>query len=82
MDIKIVENVDKIFKNVFDDDDLVITRDTSADDIEDWDSLEQINLLISMEKEFDIKFDIKEVSNLKNVGEMMDLIEKKIENGK
>jgi len=82
MDIKIVENVDKIFKNVFDDDDLVITRDTSADDIEDWDSLEQINLLISMEKEFGIKFDIKEVSNLKNVGEMMDLIEKKIENGK
>lgn len=82
MDIKIVENVDKIFRNVFDDDDLVITRDTSADDIEDWDSLEQINLLISMEKEFGIKFDIKEVSNLKNVGEMMDLIEKKIENGK
>jgi acyl carrier protein len=71
-------DVTKIFRNVFDDDGLIISNDTTAEDIEDWDSLEHINLIVSMENEFSIKINIKEVSELKNVGDMVDLIMKKI----
>lgn len=74
----IQNKVTEIFHQVFDDEDLVITDSTCAQDIEDWDSLEQINLLIAMEKEFHVKFHIREVNHLKNVGEMIDLIERKL----
>lgn len=70
----ILEQINDIFKNVFDDDDLIITRETNADDIEDWDSLEQINLLVAMENKFQIKFKLEDVSSLENVGDMIDLI--------
>ena len=66
--------VTEIFRDVFDDEELVITDSTNSDDIEDWDSLEHISLIISMEKEFDLKFDIKEVNKLENVGQMIDMI--------
>ena len=64
-----------IFRDVFDDDTLVIEDSTNSSDIEDWDSLEHIALIVSMEKEFDLKFDLQEVNKLANVGEMVDLIE-------
>ena len=67
----------EIFRNIFDDSKLEVGEGTCADDIEDWDSLEQINLILAMEKTFSIKFSIKEVSRLKNVGEMVDLIQLK-----
>ncbi len=75
---EIQDKVTQIFRTVFDDETLEIQDATCAADIEDWDSLEQINLLIAMEKEFQIKFQIAEVSELKNVGEMLDLIERKL----
>ena len=56
------------------DDTLVITPATSAQDIEDWDSLEQINLLTAMEKKFGIKFKLEDVRNLNNVGDILELI--------
>ena len=56
------------------DDTLEITRATCADDIEDWDSLEQINLLTAIEKKFNIKFKLADVRNLKNVGDLLDLV--------
>ena len=71
---EILEAVQEIFRDNFDDDTLVITRDTCADDIEDWDSLEQINLLTAMEKAFGLKFKLEDVRGLKNVGELLDLI--------
>ena len=71
---EVFEKVTDIFRDVFDDDDLVITDSTNADDIEDWDSLEHISLIVSMEKEFSVKFDIKTVNSLENVGQMIDLI--------
>ncbi len=71
---EIMEKVNGIFRDVFDDETLVITDSTNSDDIEDWDSLEHISLIISMEKEFDMKFDIKEVNKLENVGQMVDMI--------
>lgn len=74
-----MDKVTEIFRDVFDDEELVITDSTNSDDIEDWDSLEHISLIISMEKEFNMKFDIKEVNKLENVGQMIDLIKRKME---
>ena len=70
----ILEAVQEIFRDNFDDDTLEITRATCADDIEDWDSLEQINLLTAIEKKFNIKFKLADVRNLKNVGDLLDLV--------
>jgi acyl carrier protein len=75
---EIFDKVKEIFMDVFDDEDLQITESTTSQDIEDWDSLEHINLIVAMEKTFKVKFDITEVALLKNVGEMVDLIERKI----
>ena len=71
---EIFEAVQQIFRDNFDDDTLVITRDTCADDIEDWDSLEQINLLTAIEKKFSIKFKLADVRDLKDVGDLLDLV--------
>lgn len=71
---QILEAVQTIFRDNFDDDTLVITPATTAQDIEDWDSLEQINLLTAMEKKFGIKFKLEDVRNLNNVGDILDLI--------
>lgn len=70
--------VESIFKDIFDDEDLKITSETNAGDIEEWDSLEQINLIVAFENEFKVKFTLEEVSVLNNVGEMIDLIEGKL----
>lgn len=59
---------------MFDDETIELEDDTNADDIEDWDSLEQINLIVAIENEFGMMFDMNEVANLANVGEMVDLI--------
>lgn len=75
---EVKNKVSAIFKEVFDDDSLVITDATNSSDIEDWDSLEHIALIVSMEKEFNLKFDIKEVNKLENVGQMIDLIVSKL----
>ncbi|MCR4923290.1 MAG: acyl carrier protein [Lachnospiraceae bacterium] len=71
---EVMEKVTVIFREVFDDDELIITDATNSDDIEDWDSFEHISLIVAMEKEFGMKFDIKEVNTLENVGQMVDLI--------
>ena len=71
---EILSAVQDIFRDNFDDDSLEITRSTCADDIEDWDSLEQINLISAVEREFRMKFKMGEISSMKNVGEMVDII--------
>ena len=70
----ILAEVQEIFRDNFDDDSLVITRATNAADIEDWDSLEQINLLTAIEKKFRIKFKLADVRGLKDVGDLIDLV--------
>ena len=55
-----------------------LTDATNSDDIEDWDSLEQINLLVAIEKQFSIKFSLADVADLENVGAMVDLIERMV----
>lgn len=75
---EVLAKVQDIFRDVFDDDSLVISDSTNSNDIEDWDSLEHIALIVSMEKEFNTSFDIKEVNKLENVGGMIDLIMTKL----
>ena len=52
------------------------TDETTADDIEDWDSLEQINLLVAIEKKFSVKFQLSDVNGLANVGDMVSLVQR------
>ncbi len=63
-----------VFRDVFDDDGIELSDSTTADDIEAWDSLEHITLISAVEKEFKMRFTMKEVSGMKNVGEMMNII--------
>ncbi|MBR3622883.1 MAG: acyl carrier protein [Selenomonadaceae bacterium] len=76
--MNIMERLQDIFRDVFDDDELVLTKETSAEDIEDWDSLAQIRLIVAIEKEFHIKIPIDEVQELQNVGEMAELVKNKL----
>ena len=66
-----------IFREVFDDNTIELTRATTADNIDVWDSLTHMHLVITLERKFKIKFPLGELQNLKNVGEMLDLINKK-----
>lgn len=74
----ITNRITEIFRDIFDDQALIITDRTTALDIEDWDSLEQINLLVAIEKLFDIKFSVNDVENLADVGQTIDLVERKL----
>lgn len=66
--------LDEVFREEFDDDTLHVTDATTANDIEDWDSLEHINLVVAVEKRFHVKFTMAEVTGMKNVGEMVDIL--------
>ena len=66
--------LNEVFRDVFDDEDITVNDETTANDIEDWDSLEHINLIIAVEKAFNIKFNMGEVNDFVNVGEMVDKI--------
>lgn len=71
---EIYEQLNEVFQDVFDDEDIVVCDSTTADDIEDWDSLEHINLIVAVERQFHIKFNMGEVNKFRNVGEMVDVI--------
>ena len=71
---EIYERLNNVFRDVFDDDSIVVKPETTSNDIEDWDSLEHINLVVAVEQEFGIKFNMNEVTTMKNVGEMVDII--------
>ena len=70
--------VQNIFRDIFDEDEMVIENKTNSDEIEDWDSLNHINLVSAIEKEFQIRFALGELMELKDVGSMIDLMEKKL----
>lgn len=71
---EVFEKLNNVFHDVFDDESIVVTETTNANDIEDWDSLTHINLVGAVEDEFGVKFAMKEVVGMKNVGEMVDVI--------
>lgn len=72
-----LKKLQEIFRDVFDQDNLEITVETTSNDIEDWDSFAQINLIIEIENEFNIKFNLEEVNDLKNIKNILKAIQKK-----
>ena len=74
----IINKLNEIFKNVFDDNSLIINSTMSAKDIEGWDSLANIRLIVAIEKAFMIRFTANQVSSLENIGQMVDLIIEKL----
>jgi acyl carrier protein len=70
--------VQDIFRDIFDEHDMVIKDKTNSEDVEEWDSLNHINLVSAIEKEFKIKFTLVELITLKDVGAMVDLMLKKL----
>jgi acyl carrier protein len=78
----VLDSISKIIVDVLDEEDLVVTRDTTADDAEDWDSLAQIQIIVAIEKELGIKFSLQEIQQLNqadNVGNTVDLISQKLD---
>lgn len=71
---EIFERLNGVFRDVFDDDSISVNEQTTANDIEDWDSLNHITLIDAVESEFGIRFTMGEVSGMKNVGEMAQII--------
>ena len=74
---EIFQKLNEIFSDVFDEE-IVVTDETTSADIEDWDSLTHITLIAEVESAFSTKFSMKAVLDMKNVGEMADLIEKSL----
>ncbi|EJU08375.1 acyl carrier protein [Fusobacterium hwasookii] len=74
----ILNKLQEIFRDIFDDETIILTNETTQDDIGDWDSLAQINLIVAIRKEFKVEFSMEEVGNLKSVGEIVKKIEEKL----
>lgn len=72
-----LDTLTQIFRDVLDDDELVLKRELTAKDVDGWDSLTHIRLLVTIERKFNIKFTLPEVRELKNIGELTDLIQAK-----
>jgi len=70
----ILERMSEVIRDVLDNDAITLTRQTTADDIEEWDSLAHITIIVAIEKEFNVKFNLSDIKPLRNIGEFEDLI--------
>jgi acyl carrier protein len=68
---QILERLTHVFQDVFDDEDIVLTPNTTAHDIEEWDSLNQIKIILACEKAFDVKLNARDINTLENVDAML-----------
>ena len=75
---EILKQVNEIFIDVLDEDNIVLTESTTANDVEDWDSLSHIQLVVAIEKHFKTKFTLTEIQSWENVGQMCNAIQKHI----
>ena len=75
---EILAKVEKIFRDELEVDDLVLTDETTADDVEEWDSLSHVQLVAAMEEAFGIEFKSREILSWENIGDLIDSIEKKL----
>jgi acyl carrier protein len=73
------ERFEKVFRDVFDDENIQVHEEMTADDIDDWDSLSHVQLVMALEREFSLRFGTAEIANLKNVGEFMAMVQKKMQ---
>ncbi len=76
---EILQQVNSIFKDVLDNENITIKKETTAEDVEDWDSLTHIQLVVAIEKHFKIRFSANEIQTFKNVGEMCLSIQNKLQ---
>ena len=74
----ITEKLTEVFREVFDDEGIELFDEMTADDVDEWDSLSHVNLIIAVELAFDIEFQQNEIQNFANVGELRKSIESKI----
>mgnify|MGYP002525389193 CR=1 FL=1 len=74
----ILKRVEEIFREELELDDLVLTDETTADDVEEWDSLSHVQLVAAMEEAFGIEFKSREILSWENIGDLIDCIEKKL----
>jgi len=75
---EILRKVNEIFIDILDNENIVLTPETTANDVEDWDSLTHIQLVVAIEKHFKVRFSSSEIRNWKNVGEMCEVILKRL----
>ena len=71
---EVYEQLNEVFRDVFDDDSITVNDATTSNDIEEWDSLEHINLIAAVEQEFGMRFSMGQVVSMKNAGERVDII--------
>jgi acyl carrier protein len=74
----ILAKVQEVFRDELEVEDLVLTDETTADDVEEWDSLSHVQLVVALEKAFGIKFTSREILSWNNVGDLVDCISKKV----
>jgi acyl carrier protein len=67
-----------VFRDVFADDNLVVTRETTATDVPGWDSVQHVTLVLNVEARFNIRLSSSEVSDMKNVGDLIDIVERRL----
>ena len=77
--MNIQERLTKVFRTVFDNESITLTPDLTADDVDEWDSLSHINLMLAIELEFGIEFSQSEIQNFSNVGELLECVKTKLE---
>ncbi len=77
-DIEIMQRLVAVIRDVFENDDLTISRDTSAEDVEEWDSVQHIRLILAVEEVFGVQFSTAEVVDMLVVGDLADCIESKL----
>ena len=74
---EIIKRLNEVFRDVFGDPSISVSPATTSEDIDDWDSIEHINLIAAVEDEFGMRFKMREVSGMKNVGEMIAIIQER-----
>jgi acyl carrier protein len=76
--LELLERLNRIFRDVFEDDDIRIAPGMTANDVDGWDSLSHVNLIVAIETTFNIRFSQKELLTFKNVGDLLNCIQSKI----
>jgi len=75
---EILSRVQEVFREELELDDLELTDETTADDVEEWDSLSHVQLVVALEKAFAVKFSSREILSWDNVGDLISCIQKKL----
>lgn len=78
-EVEVFAKLTPIFQDVLDNDSIELTRELTAGDVDEWDSLTHVRLIVAVERAFGIKFQSMEIADLKNVGDMVDLIRLKLQ---